>query len=130
MSRSDASEIRAQLRSFADPGIARHAEGFFKTAKGEYGAGDQFHGVRMPKVRKVGDDGAISNRLQGRSSPRQNQHNAVDRGPKSWFGPVAPTPPIEPPCTPFSPSRPSSRFSFFWSRFAGRPNARCPSLSR
>lgn len=74
MSRSDASEIRAQLRSFADPGIARHAEGFFKTAKGEYGAGDQIHGVRMPNARKVADEFSSSSLSTIRTLLRSRFH--------------------------------------------------------
>lgn len=54
----------------ANPEIAAHAQGFFKTAKGEYGAGDRFHGVRVPALRSIArrfqsaDLGAIQNLLR------------------------------------------------------------------
>lgn len=53
MPRSTAAEIGAELRSLANPKIAEHSQGFFKTAKGEYGEGDHFLGMRMPEVRKI-----------------------------------------------------------------------------
>jgi len=46
-------ELLKELRSYADPIRAEHALGFFKTGKGEYGEGDQFIGVTVPKVRVV-----------------------------------------------------------------------------
>ena len=46
-------EIRAQLRRFADPAVARGSQRFFKTGPGEYGAGDRFLGIRVPQVRKL-----------------------------------------------------------------------------
>lgn len=41
------------LKAIADPAIAEHSQKFFKTGKGEYGEGDQFLGIRVPKVRAV-----------------------------------------------------------------------------
>lgn len=41
------------MRAYADPVRASHSQGFFKTAKGEYGEGDRFLGVRVPDIRRV-----------------------------------------------------------------------------
>lgn len=46
-------EIQKQLRAIADPDIAEHSQRFFKTGKGEYGAGDIFLGIRVPKLREL-----------------------------------------------------------------------------
>jgi 3-methyladenine DNA glycosylase AlkD len=48
-----AAAIRARIRALADPEVAAHSARFFKTAPGEYGAGDRFLGVRVPAVRRV-----------------------------------------------------------------------------
>jgi 3-methyladenine DNA glycosylase AlkD len=45
--------LRARLRELADPRTAAHARRFFKTAPGEYGAGDRFLGIRVPVIRKL-----------------------------------------------------------------------------
>jgi 3-methyladenine DNA glycosylase AlkD len=45
--------LRAHLRDRANPGAAAHARRFFKTAPGEYGAGDEFLGIRVPVLRKL-----------------------------------------------------------------------------
>jgi 3-methyladenine DNA glycosylase AlkD len=53
MKSSEAEEIRSELRSLADPEKAGLLSGFFKTGRGEYGEGDRFLGVVMPKVRRI-----------------------------------------------------------------------------
>ena len=45
--------LRAHLRDLGDPDVAAHALRFFKTAPGEYGAGDRFLGIRVPDLRKL-----------------------------------------------------------------------------
>ena len=49
----DVATIRAQLRALADPDVAAHSARFFKTAPGEYGAGDRFLGIRVPVLRRI-----------------------------------------------------------------------------
>ena len=48
-----ASDVIDQLQELSDPEIARHSQRFFKTGKGEYGEGDKFLGVRVPKQRAI-----------------------------------------------------------------------------
>ncbi len=45
--------IRREMISLGDPEKAAHAQGFFKTGKGQYGEGDRFHGIRVPVTRKM-----------------------------------------------------------------------------
>ncbi|MES9851295.1 MAG: DNA alkylation repair protein [Candidatus Thiodiazotropha sp. L084R] len=47
-----AEQLRQKLVSLASPEIAAHSQRFFKTGKGEYGAGDQFLGIRVPLLRQ------------------------------------------------------------------------------
>jgi 3-methyladenine DNA glycosylase AlkD len=49
----EADSIRSELRAVADPEKAKLLLRFFKTGPGEYGAGDRFLGIVMPKVRKI-----------------------------------------------------------------------------
>ena len=46
-------EIIDYLKSLSNPEIAEHSQRYFKTAKGEYGFGDKFLGIRVPIVRQV-----------------------------------------------------------------------------
>ena len=46
-------QIRVALRALADASIAAQSRRFFKTAEGEYGAGDQFLGIRVPELRRI-----------------------------------------------------------------------------
>lgn len=45
--------IQSHLRSIADPAIASISQGFFKTAPGQYGAGDIFIGIKAPTMRAL-----------------------------------------------------------------------------
>jgi 3-methyladenine DNA glycosylase AlkD len=46
-------QIEKRLRSMADPAQASILQRFFKTAPGEYGAGDIFLGIRVPRLRAL-----------------------------------------------------------------------------
>ena len=45
--------LKQDLKNLADPNIAEHSQRFFKTAKGEYGYGDKFLGIRVPRLRTL-----------------------------------------------------------------------------
>ncbi|AZZ90754.1 DNA alkylation repair protein [Hahella sp. KA22] len=51
-----AAAIHARLQSLGNETIAAHSLRFFKTGPGEYGAGDQFLGIRMPTLRKLASE--------------------------------------------------------------------------
>jgi 3-methyladenine DNA glycosylase AlkD len=44
--------LRRELHALADPADATFLQGFFKTAPGQYGAGDKFLGLRVPDLRR------------------------------------------------------------------------------
>jgi len=46
-------KLRKDLHEVADSDKARILQGFFKTGKGQYGEGDVFLGVTVPKQRKI-----------------------------------------------------------------------------
>src|SRR5688572_15302265 len=48
-----AATIRARLRALASPRVAAAAQQFFKTARGQYGHGDRFLGIRVPALRAI-----------------------------------------------------------------------------
>ncbi len=45
--------IHTEMKNLGDADKAAHAQGFFKTGPGQYGAGDRFLGIRVPVVRKM-----------------------------------------------------------------------------
>jgi 3-methyladenine DNA glycosylase AlkD len=47
------SQLRARLRKLGSPADAEFLQRFFKTAPGEYGAGDRFIGIRVPVLRRL-----------------------------------------------------------------------------
>lgn len=50
---SIADQILNKLLEVGDPQRAQHHQRFFKTGKGEYGEGDVFIGIRVPKLRAI-----------------------------------------------------------------------------
>jgi 3-methyladenine DNA glycosylase AlkD len=46
-------DLRRELQKLADPKKAKILSGFFKTAPGQYGAGDVFLGIIVPRQREV-----------------------------------------------------------------------------
>ncbi len=48
-----ASSLIKELKKISNPNIAKHSQGFFKTAKGEYAEGDKFLGIRAPALHKA-----------------------------------------------------------------------------
>lgn len=46
-------QIRNDMKKMADKKKAEDLQRFFKTAPGEYGEGDKFHGVVVPDIRKL-----------------------------------------------------------------------------
>ena len=51
-----ARSVAAALAAASDPEDARNLARFFKTGKGQYGAGDKFVGVRVPATRAIARD--------------------------------------------------------------------------
>ena len=56
---STARELEDALAAVANPEQARELQRFFKTGKGQYGAGDTFIGVRVPEVRRIAKQFAL-----------------------------------------------------------------------
>ena len=56
---STARELEDALAAVANPEQARELQRFFKTGKGQYGAGDRFIGVRVPEVRRIAKQFAL-----------------------------------------------------------------------
>jgi 3-methyladenine DNA glycosylase AlkD len=45
--------LKEKLHAMADPAQAQQLQRYFKTGPGEYGEGDRFIGVRVPKIRQL-----------------------------------------------------------------------------
>lgn len=43
----------SEMKALADPERAAHSKKFFRTGEGQYGAGDKFLGIRVPRIREV-----------------------------------------------------------------------------
>lgn len=50
---SNKEKVINELKGIADSEIAEHSARFFKSGPGEYGEGDQFLGIRVPKQRAI-----------------------------------------------------------------------------
>ncbi|MCF7826163.1 MAG: DNA alkylation repair protein [Candidatus Marinimicrobia bacterium] len=48
-----ADQILKEVIELVDPERAQHSQGFFKTGRGEYGEGDVFLGIRVPRLRAL-----------------------------------------------------------------------------
>ena len=46
-------ELKSELKKFGNPEKAKFLSGFFKTGKGQYGEGDIFLGIAVPKTREI-----------------------------------------------------------------------------
>ena len=68
-----AAEVRSELDKYGDPVKAKHHQGYFKTGSGEYGEGDIFIGIAVPKMRafsrKVYSDISLSETIVLLKSP-------------------------------------------------------------
>jgi 3-methyladenine DNA glycosylase AlkD len=48
-----AEDVRQALEALRDPVVAAHSARYFKAGPGEYGAGDRFLGIRVPRLRAL-----------------------------------------------------------------------------
>jgi 3-methyladenine DNA glycosylase AlkD len=61
---STVSEVSADLKALANKEVAKNRAWFFKSAKGEYGFGDVFLGIEVPKLRAVAKEHETLNLTQ------------------------------------------------------------------
>ena len=71
-----ADKILQELKELGDPGRAQHSQRFFKTGPGEYGAGDVFLGIRVPKLRTVAKKYKETSREDALELLRSKYHEA------------------------------------------------------
>jgi len=69
-------DIRNELIDMGDPVRARHSQGFFKTGPGEYGEGDIFLGIRVPKLRALAKKYKHASREDGINLLHSKYHEA------------------------------------------------------
>jgi 3-methyladenine DNA glycosylase AlkD len=72
-------QLKADLRSIANPEKAKILSGFFKTGKGQYGEGDIFLGVTVPRQRRIANKyGFLSLKdIETLLSSRVHEHRLV-----------------------------------------------------
>lgn len=70
-------EIETAMRQMADPEQQRILGRFFKTGKGEYGAGDVFLGIKVPQTRAVVKEGRLQVPLDEIEKALQSPYHEV-----------------------------------------------------
>jgi len=71
-----ADQILIELKQLGDPERAKHSQRFFKTAPGEYGAGDVFLGIKVPQQRAVAKRYKMASRTDALALLKLKYHEA------------------------------------------------------